>query len=388
MIRRGGKQSAGKGLPWPDAAQSMLLQVAIGPDAGVADALYAWQRMVDLEADVDGGTYRLLPLAYIRARAAGVDTPLLNLLKGVYRRNWYETQALAHATRPALVALNDAGIPVLALKGLPLALGYYRNLATRPMSDIDLVVARADLGHALQVLQARGWTHRGAPLSAPASAHPAVALRSPTGVEDIDLHWHCLHETPYVDADTWFWRDASPLDAGGTTVLQPRPTALLVHTLLHGIRSNPEPPIRWIADAGVILRTRADAIDWNDLVAFARRHRVARRLFLGLELLARDHGVAVPAGTLATLRGLGTSAIEHIENLNYLGGAHEGRRYPRMLGLVAFLRVHRDAGAWRWLCELPNYLAFRWSVAGIRQLPGEAMRRLMRRLPLTPRPTA
>lgn len=378
MIRRGDHQAAGKGLPWPDQAQGLLLQVAIGPDAGIPAALSAWRERVDLDAEIDGGSYRLLPVVYARAQAAGVDMPVLGLLKGVYRRHWCEMQTLLHATRPALAALHAAGIRTLAVKGLPLALGYYRNPACRPMSDLDLVVARSDLPRALHALQAAGWTYAGAPLAAPASAHPATALRSPAGVDDIDLHWHCLHDTPYAAADDWFWRDAQALDAGGTPLLQPRPTALLAHVLLHGIRSNPEPPIRWIADAGMIIRNAG--IDWDDLVEFSRRHRLARRMSMGLDLLARDFAIAIPTRALAGLRRRGTSPIEYIENLNYLGGAHADRSYPRMLGLVAHLRVHRAAGRWRLLREVPVYFAARWNLSSLRQLPGEFARRLARRL--------
>ena len=107
---RGGPELAGGGLPWPNLAQASLLSAAIGPDAGVRESFQAWKGVTNIEAPVDGGTYRLLPLLYSRLAACGVDDPMMGRLKGVYRMSWYKNHELFRRSAPAIAALEAAGV--------------------------------------------------------------------------------------------------------------------------------------------------------------------------------------------------------------------------------------------------------------------------------------
>ena len=373
---RGGPELAGAGLPWPGKTQTLLLRAAIGPAEGVRAAFDGWRAMTDIEAPIDGGTYRLLPLLYTRLSAQGIDDQLMGRLKGVYRRTWYDNNRLFHRIAPAIAALEAAGIDTMMTKGLPLALTYHASHATRPMADIDLVVRLGQVEAATRLLGTLGWM--------PTSKHPAHELpelhaqdlRNNDGAE-IDLHWHCLREVPTDVVDAWFWSSANPFTFGGVKTRQVAPTPMLMQVLLHGLRSNLEPPIRWISDAAALLARAGNEIDWPEFVAFASTHQVAHRLSLGLQFLVEEFGQPVPDWVIADLNARGISLVERVENIVYLGPAT--RMYtPRLFPLVdywRYRRVRRRGQFWR---GLPSYLVRRWKLRHPAMIPVEAALSLLR----------
>ena len=375
---RGGPELAGTGAPWPDGKQAHLLRAAVGPSDRARAAFEAWRAATDIDAPVDGGTYRLLPLLYARLTKLGIDDPLNGRLKGVYRRAFYENNRLFGGVAPAIAALEQAGIKTMLLKGAPIALECYASHAMRPMADLDLVVRSSNAEPARRILASLGWM--------PTSKHPphelpdlhAQDLRNGDGVE-IDLHWHCLRETPSEDVDDWFWSTARPLTLGEVQTLQPAWTPMLLQTILHGVRSNFEPPIRWISDAVALLGAAGEKIDWRQLVSFATKHRVSHRLSLGLRYLSEEFAQPVPAWVLKALEDRGVSFIERVENIVYLGPAL--RAYsPRLFPLVDYWRYRRVRRAARFWRELPAYLTRRWQLGHPLMIPAAAASAVFRRM--------
>jgi len=80
------------------------------------------------------------------------------------RTTYYQTaaqNALRFQELAGIVqAFNEAGIPVIVLKGAAMAQGTYRNLALRPMSDLDLLVMSELMLRAEELLTQRGYTAR------------------------------------------------------------------------------------------------------------------------------------------------------------------------------------------------------------------------------------
>lgn len=366
---------------WPTPGQGMLLDAALAGDDKVVAAYQAWRAAVDIDERFDWGTFRLLPLVYDRLRALGAEDSLMLRLKGVYRMAWVETQALFNAAAPVVAALEGAGVQTMMLKGAPLALGYYRTPAARPMRDIDIVVRREDAARAIAVVKELGWT--AAPDVSPdeMTYFHSITFRGPDGRE-IDLHWHCLYEAMSPDADAWFWDTAEPFDFCGVATRRPAPAPLLTHVMLHGLRSNPEPPIRWIADVMAIIGARGDTLDWDALLAYARTQRITFRLRLGLAFVAQRYGAAVPAEVLTGLRARGQSLAERIENSVFLVDTHRpgtwlGDRWANVADYGRFFRTRSTLGAlWGGL----DYLRVGWKLRRRRELPGEALRRTGRLL--------
>jgi hypothetical protein len=361
---------------WPTPGQALLLQAALCPDDGVLPAFQAWREATDLDKQFDWGTFRLLPLVYDRLRALGAEDPLMTRLKGVYRMAWCETQALFHEAAPVVAHLEANGVDTMMLKGAPLALGYYRTPAARPMRDIDFVLRREDARRAIDLVVGLGWTPSPAVSDDEMAYFHSITLRSPTGRE-IDLHWRCLFEAMNPAADAWFWDTARPFEFAGVKSRQPAPAPMIVHTILHGLRANPEPPIRWIADVMAVLRVAGDDMPWGDLVDFAKAQKVSHRLSLGLNYVVAHHDAPVPSGVLAALGAGGVSLPERIENTVFLGDVGKRRTWlgERWGNLAEYGRFFRGrstlAAAWGAL----DYVRVGWKLRRRRDLPGEVVRR-------------
>jgi hypothetical protein len=362
--------------PWPTRPQQLLLDAALADAPRSLAAFGEWLRSVDLEAEIGWSSVRLLPLAYRNLSRHGCTDPRMALLKGVYRRVWLETNHLFHRTAPVLRALSDAGVDLLLLKGAPIALAYYRSLSLRAMSDLDVCVRIGQLETAARVLLEQGWEPR-APLRRMVEYRHSLEYQHEE-LGAIDLHWHVLKEVaPHDAADERLWAASEPLDFLGIPVRQLHPKDALLHTVIHGLCANHDPPIRWITDSLVILAERGADLDWPRLLAFAEQHRVLHRLALGILYLAEHHDAPIPAAHLKTLRSARPTWVERME-MPFLLQAHA--RSPIGWGKKrAFVRYCRHTRTRNPLKFAYGYLAFRYRTETRRELAIALARTLRRR---------
>ena len=296
--------------PFPNVAQTQVLTVIFAPEAKARAAFGAWRASADLRGHFDPEVFRLLPLLYLRLSELGIDDDLMPRLKGVYRHAWVRNHQLFYDTVKALAALGQAGIPILVLKGAPLALVSYSKPAARPMDDLDIAVPKECRAEAIRVLQTEGWTaprlDRGV-----RSVYHATPFHNGRGME-LDLHWHIMAETSGKPVEARFWETARLFDFNGVPAQMIDPALALVHVLVHGLRTNPEPPVRWVADALTLIR-RNPGLDWDLLVEFARTAEVTQRTRLGLVFVHRGFDAPIPSETLNTLATLRPSLLERVE---------------------------------------------------------------------------
>lgn len=300
---------------WPDRAEQLLLTAALGDGETALRAFADWRASIDWDAELDGGSFRLLPLLHANLRRLGCTDPLMRRLAGIYRHSWCETQVHLHTGARIIAMVQAAQVPVMVSKGLLLAHAYYASPALRPMSDIDLFVPADRALETLALLSPHGW------VPAPGVAKlwagrqgDMLAMVNGIGMYhdrdgEIDVHWRLLPESTGDAQDAQFWRDATPVQIGTVEVWRPSPTHLLLHVMAHGLRPNPMSPLRWIADAAMILRVDGQRIDWDELMTTARVLHVGNRVGRGLAYLRDTMGFDIPAGA-----GVGASTwVELIE---------------------------------------------------------------------------
>ncbi|MES2178148.1 MAG: nucleotidyltransferase family protein [Gemmatimonadota bacterium] len=366
---------------WPSPSQRLLLCAALGEPAAAVDAFANWRASIDPNAAFGWDALCLLPLAYDNLRRLGVHDEPMERMKGVYRKTFVETNRLFHETRPVLEQLANEGIELLLLKGAPLSFSYYGNLALRPMSDVDFVVRTTQVADAVRVLEAHGW--RGDYVADDVSLRFRHAIRfTRDDGRELDLHWRVLIESRDDASTDFFWQHTVPCSFLGIHARQLDPTALIVHTVLHGVRWNTVTPVRWIPDALLVLRTRGSEVDWNAVLAFATRRKVTFRLGLGLSFLAKEFDAPIPADVIRAVTQRGPTVAERLENMTLLVDP------VRFLGPVGntlwialdYSRGPGYGGVIAYLAEFPNYLAFRWYLSNRREVLPYVFRRLVRRL--------
>lgn len=268
---------------WPNANQELLIKASLLDDAGAARAAFRdWSRADDLFF-VDNGLNLFLMLLYERLKHWGETYRDHDRLRGVVRHAWVMHQRFRRDIREIGSTLSSAGIDIMLLKGAALNVNAYPD-ANRLMSDVDIAVPRSQLSQAIKALTSTGWRANFHNLDLlPMATHACQFYR---GDSQIDLHWEFFHGRPLdpsIMADIWQSARTIALDGIHYRLLSPE--CSLIHTCEHGLRYNPTPPMRWLADAFFQIRY-GGALDWHVLQALAARLGLSQHVGLTLEYLA------------------------------------------------------------------------------------------------------
>ncbi len=284
------------------ADQALLLHgaVGVGPEADRAAA--DWLARCTIE-DLGPAEYRVLPLIAARL-PAGADDPVAAQVHRVVRFTWLRTQLLVTRSAAALRALTDAGVPVMLAKGAAVLAHTGWAIQLRPMDDLDVVVPRHRAEEAVALLRAAGLTQP----SIPADPHDTaiydelhgLGFEDPAGAV-IDVHWHVLHGALHHGADAEFWERAEPALLRDLPVQVLSREDTLLQVAAHGMELNVQHPLRWAADAVLLLRG-APRFDWDRLAHAARRHRLARQVAAALAALGDVAPDVLPAELPPALR--------------------------------------------------------------------------------------
>jgi hypothetical protein len=148
------------------------------------------------------------------------------------------------------------------------------------------------------VLIERGWM--------PARQWPESYIRYHHAMEFIgpgggrcDLHWRALWDARQDVTDDDLWQAAVPLEVAGVRTLTLSPTDQFLHVCVHGTAWNEMPPVRWVADAAIILR--GSTIDWTRIVEQSRKRGVVLPMTDTLRYLRDVMKLPIPAEVLNEL---------------------------------------------------------------------------------------
>jgi hypothetical protein len=353
----------------PTRQQELLLKAALLKGDAAIDAWVQWKSQTNLDR-IDHDSSRLLPLLYKNLSSLGADDPLIDRFRGSHKKAWYKNQVLLHHMVTILRSLENAGISTMILKGAPLTLAYYADYGLRPMEDIDLLVPFDQALKASNLLIEWGWKPR---FPSREMQHEIYfSCRNAHGFVDdsgkhVDLHWHAFYECSFTHADDPFWDAAVPVKIDdGLTTLTLCPADLLLHTIVHGIRWNPRPLLRWVADAMVIINSGKE-IDWQRLVTLATSYHLVLYARNGLLYLKEVLDAPIPAFWLEEIQRIESSSFEKREYciLNLPFGPF-GRIFVKWF---RYSRYKGDTPVIERLAGIPAYLQAVWGVKYLWQVP-------------------
>ncbi len=360
----------------PDPSLVPLLRAALLDGDAARVAFEEWRTQLDV-ATLDLAAWRLLPLLHhnLRRQRIAAPPPLAARLADAYCRQWYRMQHLVTAAADVIAQLSRAGVGTLVLKGLPLCLREYPSPATRPMTDIDILVPAADVERALAVFAAAGWSPEYPAVAWPTRLCPSSPFHHASGW-DVDLHTSVLHGRRGPDADEDLWRRSEPLRVGEVATRTLAPDDLLLHVITHGAWRKALSPVRWAVDAAMIVRRAGDAFEWDRFVRTAAARGLSLFARQGLGYLDATVGVPIPRGVLAALAA---TRIAWLERLEAASRACSGRSAVAAFYAVDWARARADVREWRGPLGFAHYLAERWQLDSLWRLPPDACRRLIAR---------
>jgi hypothetical protein len=298
------------GNPFPSEKHELLLKAALLKGDEMLRSYQQWKKLVDFEEDIEYASFRTLPLLYQNLQEQGISDELMPRLKGIYRKSWSKNQFLFFKTGRMLKFFEGHGIKTLVMKGIPLSILFYKNFATRPMADMDLLIPFSDARRAVELLQDAGWKLYNPQYLEFNLKYGRSATFADSEKTELDLHWHPIFEAHGDISEDDFWNEALPLEVAGAKTLSFDATDLFFHTIVHGLRYNPEPPIRWIADAMAILKSKDYQIDWNRLLHHTRKFRVALYMKDAVNYLINNFNAEFPGFFLVQLHQIKITQTE------------------------------------------------------------------------------
>lgn len=287
----------------PSATQRLLLHAVLSPERAI-EYWQRWRECVLLD-DIDHGSLRLLPMLDHTLRQHGVQDPELARYRGVLRKSWVENQLIFRRTEQVIDTLQRAGIPVVVLKGIPLAHRYYPKPGLRPMADGDILVRFDDAAAAIDRLCDAGWVpvddyRRDDLKSFVIHKQHGINFHDARG-NGLDLHWRVLGLVTPVEMERHFWESAEPITLGAVKTRTLSAADHLLHCCVHGVVWNAVPALRWVIDAMLIIRQNQGTLDWNRLVEMSRRQRLGLFVTEALSYLDSEYEAGVPETVLRDL---------------------------------------------------------------------------------------
>ncbi len=282
-----------------------------------------------------------MALLYRNLERAGVRSAEHDILKGNWRYHWYRNKMRLRDFAALQAGMVKAGIPVVGLKGLPLATFYYADLGVRPMADIDILVPRSLARQAVEFLLAQGYRSVWGDLEHMITKGPGGEFVK-EGTSVVDLHWSVLHDCRAPWSDEGFWAGQRTRTFEGVPLSMLRPEDQILHLCAHGMRWCVVPPLRWLADVAVLVRAEGHRIDVNYLVEAAERRGMVnpvRQTFVWL-----DRHLDFGPGNVMRL-ALPRLRPGVIERLDYLWRVHVPKGRPGVVpAWVDYRRARVEAG--------------------------------------------
>ena len=188
--------------------------------------------------------HRLEPLLQADPAVGDLLPGLQAELQRAARREVMAALALASLTREMAVLFAEAGIPLLVIKGIPLALQTTGSITTRGRGDCDLFVDPSQVGAAIALLQSVGFAlSYGASCVGDDSARGRycrfvsieISLHRHTGgpCQRIDLHWHATWARGVLPRFQELWQRGEVLPINGQLVRTLSRRDALVHACCH-----------------------------------------------------------------------------------------------------------------------------------------------------------
>jgi hypothetical protein len=238
----------------PDHEECQLLHALLdGNPESAQSAACAWLDKSDLR-NLNEGHRRLMPLLSYRISSWKMKHQKLAVLSQEYKRYWMSTQRMHYQADIVVESLSNMDTPIVMLKGVALGRTVYPNAALRPFTDIDLLVHPRSFLDAQKRLLALGYTIGGV------SPKSTVLLRD--GSPEIDLHRTPYHEVLSEELVSPIFTRIVALSQSSRNCYRLGNEDELLHTLAHGLRTNPVSPLRWIVDSALLLRASEQSFDW------------------------------------------------------------------------------------------------------------------------------
>jgi len=267
----------------------------------------------------------LTPLLYHHLKShnlledGSLPADIAEKLKSDYYNNSLRNMLLIEECGKIFGILTEKKIDAMVLKGIFFAECFYKNIALRPVSDIDLLIKREKIGAVNDILVSLGYL-------SPANYSPnltgadythtnSLVYNKPGAYHFVHLHWHIINLSWPVDSIAEaikmddIWHSSEKARIGETECLALAPHLDLIYMAHHGFSHFFRRAIL-ATDIYEFLKTEGKRLDWGLVASEARRFRLSLVLYLALLFTARRFDMKLLA--LERLKPFGPCAPERL----------------------------------------------------------------------------
>jgi Uncharacterised nucleotidyltransferase len=298
--------------------------------AALARAVDNWPRVVVLaEREVaTAALWRMLRTLDDATLDTTVPVDVVTHLRRSTMVSDFRMQQLSRRLQDVVAGFNAAEIPVLLLKGAAVGALTDPSFRSRPMTDLDVLIAREDVPRARPVLLATGWPETTDPvlLEMLQDQHHLPHFVDPQmpGVR-LELHVASLpvdHSFALSDRELWSTSREAAAPFAGARI--PSPEWFVLHACIHFGWAHTMRFGVWRTIRAIDAYLDGAGLDWDRFVALAERTRAASVCHWTLRLAARLSGLAVPTRVLDRLEPPALAELQQALERHFLAGIVPG----------------------------------------------------------------
>jgi hypothetical protein len=234
--------------------------------------------------------------------AAHLPRHVVEQLRNAFLWSRFRTLQMDKQLSGMLDAFQHAGIDVLILKGPALARSVYPDPATRPSSDLDILIKPAQVERAVVLLQELGYRRKTKRFMPFLKDIYKDDLFSPSGktryFRGIELHWdlYLLHgKTREVGVEDLFQR-AVELKTPSLVMKTLHPIDALMYAAINIRNHLPHNRLTWIYDTALLAGQLSKADDWKILQRRCVEWRGRNAMETAIKLAQDWAGISISFG--------------------------------------------------------------------------------------------
>ena len=277
----------------------------------------------------------------IRKDCPYIPSFVFKKLKKVYYLNATQNSLIFEELGKVLEILSKAGLQVIVLKGAVLAEKIYRNLALRPMMDVDLLVKKEDLfffDKQMKILGYRPSDISVNDIDLTSTYLTTIDYRSLSpNSPSFHVHWHFVNST--IPNESYIknikiediWQNAENTKIAGAETLVMAPHHLLIHLSEHALRvTHSLSKLSLLCDISESVNFYQGRLDWDRLIDDSLKFNLSQMVYISLYFASRFLETKIPEYVLLKLRPERLSLGEKI----FMNSISKNKRFSGMSYLV------------------------------------------------------
>ena len=236
---------------------------------------------------------------------------IMDQLHTIYYSNLARNLLLYNESSLVLKSFKEKGIPVVALKGIVLAEFVYKNVALRPMADVDLLVQKRNLSEITKTLFKLGFEilpqEKRATVKYMNESHFVKRQENlkHLPILIINIHWDLTAPARFKGATKINTQQmiskARPGKVACSNILVMAPEDQVLHVIYHATFQHPFIGLLQLCDVAELIKLKENELDWQVLVKTSRNGRIATAAYYFLSSSKKLLGAPIPDWVLKAL---------------------------------------------------------------------------------------